>query len=336
MVQQSFLRIFIIGVLVTNLGEAAETGKDIDSAAIRLAIVSGLSEITEAATGSASERSCFTCHHQAHPILALSKAQAKGIDIDSSVLAAQLEHTLAFLRSGKEKYLDGRGQGGKTDTAGYALLALAAGGTNPNETTDFVVDWLIDYQADQESWTCTSHRPPSEASDFTTSYLALSAIHIYGQHIPEQRSMPRIRKAEQWIQRQKPINTEDRVFKMRSLHLLKASPESIRTLSEELLMLQQADGGWSQLNKSSSDAYATGIVLAGLASCGVLEPQSSAYQKGIQYLLQTQKPDGTWHVISRSKPFQTYFETGFPHGDDQFISSSATCWAILALLEALP
>ena len=53
-------------------------------------------------------------------------------------------------------------------------------------------------------------------------------------------------------------------------------------------------------------------------------------------LLATQRADGTWLVRSRSKPFQPYYESGFPHGQDQFISSAATGWAATALAAALP
>jgi hypothetical protein len=41
-------------------------------------------------------------------------------------------------------------------------------------------------------------------------------------------------------------------------------------------------------------------------------------------------------VGSRSKPFQTYFESGFPYGKDQFISLAASSWATTALALALP
>jgi hypothetical protein len=61
-----------------------------------------------------------------------------------------------------------------------------------------------------------------------------------------------------------------------------------------------------------------------------------AYQKGLRYLIQSQQADGSWHVRSRSRPFQAYYETGFPHGKDQFISTSATAWATLAILLAMP
>jgi hypothetical protein len=107
-----------------------------------------------------------------------------------------------------------------------------------------------------------------------------------------------------------------------------------------LLDGQRADGGWSQLDSgepeaaTSSDPYATGTALVALHQAGGLCTCESAYQGGLRYLLETQLEDGSWHVVSRSKPFQTYFETGFPHGNDQFISAAASGWATWALIQA--
>jgi hypothetical protein len=85
-----------------------------------------------------------------------------------------------------------------------------------------------------------------------------------------------------------------------------------------------------------SDAYATGTALVALHEAGGLATTDPAYRKGVKYLLAAQLPDGTWHVRSRSRPFQTYFESGFPHGKDQFISLAASGWAATALALALP
>ena len=42
-------------------------------------------------------------------------------------------------------------------------------------------------------------------------------------------------------------------------------------------------------------------------------------------------PDGSWHVASRAPKFQPYFQSGFPHDHDQWISSAATAWGAIAL-----
>jgi len=80
-----------------------------------------------------------------------------------------------------------------------------------------------------------------------------------------------------------------------------------------------------------SDAYATGQALVALRESGVLPPADPAIRRGVEYLLRTQFADGSWFVKSRAVPIQVYFESGFPHGADQWISAAATAWAVSAL-----
>jgi hypothetical protein len=81
-------------------------------------------------------------------------------------------------------------------------------------------------------------------------------------------------------------------------------------------------------------------VLAALNQAGGLTTLNSACQRGLRYLLNTQKDDGTWFVNSRLHPPGTvsppYFETGLPYGHDQFISAMGRSWATAALLLAMP
>jgi hypothetical protein len=53
--------------------------------------------------------------------------------------------------------------------------------------------------------------------------------------------------------------------------------------------------------------------------------------KRVDFLLRTQRPDGSWWVRSRAFPIQPYKESGFPHGKDQWISAAGTRWAAMAL-----
>lgn len=111
------------------------------------------------------------------------------------------------------------------------------------------------------------------------------------------------------------------------------SPE-IAAQAKRLVALQRDDGGWAQLALMRADAYATGQALYALQVSGLV-PGNPVYQRGVAYLLRTQTEDGTWFVRTRAFGFQPYFETGFPHGVDQFISASATAWAVMALSHVL-
>ena len=103
---------------------------------------------------------------------------------------------------------------------------------------------------------------------------------------------------------------------------------------QQLLALQQSDGGWSQKPHLAADAYATGQVLYALAELKV--PASAPIRKAIAFLVRTQHDDGTWYVKSRAMPIQPYFESGFPYEHDQWISFSGTAWADMALALTAP
>jgi hypothetical protein len=103
-----------------------------------------------------------------------------------------------------------------------------------------------------------------------------------------------------------------------------------------LVRSQRPDGGWGQTDALTSDAYATGSALVALHQAGGLAASDPVYQRGVAFLRKEQREDGSWLVHSRSKPFQTYYESGFPHGKDQFISMAASGWATTALALACP
>src|SRR5207253_11012284 len=130
--------------------------------------------------------------------------------------------------------------------------------------------------------------------------------------------------------------TEDRVFRLRSLHVAEAPKDEIRGAAQELLKTQRADGGWAQLASLDSDAYATGTALVALHQAGAVATADLPYRNGLRFLLGRQLDDGSWHVPTRSTAIQTYYESGYPHGEDQFISITAAGWATTARALALP
>ncbi|MEI8214214.1 MAG: prenyltransferase/squalene oxidase repeat-containing protein [Planctomycetota bacterium] len=122
--------------------------------------------------------------------------------------------------------------------------------------------------------------------------------------------------------------------------LLRRNAElSLHMAEKRLRSKQHEDGGWGQDADRESDAYSTAMVLLLLAEVS-MDYKVGAYaepyfKKGIEYLIRTQREDGSWHVSSRAIPVQEYFDNGDPHETDQFISIMATGWSTAALASAL-
>lgn len=289
--------------------------------------------LQKAGEGYIRQRGCFSCHHQGVPIVALEAVRQHGFTVDQSALEAQVKHTVADLEGNVALYKSNQGQPGGVVRAGYSIWALAASGRKADDTTSAVSAFLAQRDAAQGFWRAGSNRPPSEASNFTSTFLALYSLEVYPP-ADAAKAEERRTHAREWLLANPSKETEDRVFRLWSLKLAQAQPADLAAAGKELRDTQRPDGGWAQLPDQESDAYATGSVLVALAETGQLAPADPAFQKGVAYLLKTQEPDGSWHVVSRSKPFQPYFESGFPHGKDQWISCAATAWAVWAL--ALP
>jgi N-acyl-D-amino-acid deacylase len=263
------LRTCTVGLIFLGSTTALHAASpDLDVGAIKSAVQKSIPLIEKSAAQYRERRQCFSCHHHALPVLMLTEARRRGFTIDEGNLERQLDYTAAHLKRGEENYRSGQGQGGKADTAGWALWTLETGGRKADETTAAVAHFLLAWQSDQDHWRAAGKRPPTEASAFTTTYVAVRGLANFGT--------------------------------------------------------------------ADSDAYATGTALVALHESSELSASDSVYRKGIDYLRRTQLDDGSWKVATRSKPIQEYFESGFPHEKDQFISISATSWAATALLMACP
>lgn len=328
----TFILLGISGTFLASLS-AQETSSEF-ATRVEQAIERAIPLLESTSAETAQQRTCFTCHGQAMPVVAFVDVAEHGFKIDSKNLRLQLDHTYAHLKKSRKQYQDGRGTGGQVDTAGWALWALEAGEHETDDVTDAVVSYLLSKQKDTGVWKRSSNRPPSEASDFATTYLALRGLQWFGNDAQQDAIEAVKQKASQWFQQAKPKDTEDRVFQLLSLPYIDAEDRA-DDLIEILQKEQRQDGGWTQLPDGDSDAYATATVLYALAQAGV-DAVDAGYRRGLDYLLDQQLPDGSWHVTTRSKPIQKYFESGFPHGKDQFISTTASCWATVALLHALP
>ena len=182
----------------------------------------------------------------------------RGFKIKDDEVKDQTDFIHAFLKTNKEKFVKGQGTGGQVDTAGYALLTLELGGRKPDDVTAAVAEYLLKYQPDRDHWRAVSSRPPSEASHFTTTYLALRGLRAWGTKEQKEAIAKRVEATRGWLLRTPAMDTEDRVFRLLAMKEAGIEENVIRAAANSLRIMQRPDGGWSQIEGNASDAYATG------------------------------------------------------------------------------
>ena len=271
---------------------------------------------------------CNSCHSQDLVSAAAAFARSRGLKAPREI--AQLPETMT---QPAERVMDFNVI--SVTGLSWELFDSALNGVPANAFTDAVVRVIKASQTTEGYWsTNESRRPPMNTGDFQATALALHALNRYTPVLERGSSADAIANAVRWLETEQPQMTQDRAFHALALAWGNA-PDAAAKSARALTTLQRADGGWSQLPLVESDAYATGQALYALRVAGKMAVNDPVYRKGIEYLLRTQAADGTWHVKSRAIWLQPYFESGFPYGQDQFISAAGTAWAALALTAAI-
>ncbi|MCA9049630.1 MAG: hypothetical protein KDA89_12925, partial [Planctomycetaceae bacterium] len=254
----------VICALSVSCTLPAVRADDVSPQRVRNAVERVLPLLENGIAVSGGQKTCFTCHNQALPVLALTEAREFGFAVRSEILQSGVSHTLEHLKRGEQQYREGRGQGGAVLTAGYALWTLESGAVSANETTDAVVHYLLTHQSDRDHWTKAGRRPPSDGNEFTVTYTALRAVSRFASELRQADRERRMATVREWLESAIPADTEDAVFRLRGLRLARASDDLIAKAVDRLLQEQRDDGGWAQTSGMDSDAYATGTVLAAL------------------------------------------------------------------------
>jgi ankyrin repeat protein len=275
---------------------------------------------------------CVSCHHNSLTAMTVAAARSAGVAVDDQLARTQLASIASYIDVWRERALQGLGIPGDADTVSYVLIGMAAEKHPPDLATDALARYLKSRQLPDGGWRNSAHRPPLESSAIQLTAASLRALQVYAPKARRNEYEKAIERAKEWLKQAQAATTEDRAFQVLGLRWAGEDREVLRSAASDLLSEQRTDGGWGEIPSLASDAYATGQALVALKEAGVLAATDPAYQRGIEFLLSTQLEDGSWYVRSRSIPFQPYFESGFPHGHDQWISAAATNWAAMALV----
>jgi hypothetical protein len=307
----------------------ASHGELSSDASPRMAVERSLRVLRSTSSRMLATGGCVACHAQ--PVTGLAVAIAR--THDASIAAPEQEFTeiKAVMSAGSQLTLQGVSTPGSPDGPIYAAMMLAAMNVPSGMSTDALVHGLLAKQQADGSWARQGQpRPPVQDGLFSRTALAINTLKVYGTPARRREVDERIARAAQWLAHETPLTTEDRVMQLLGLRWAGSHTAVVDQRVKELIQLQRLDGGWAQTPYLESDAYATGQALYTLRELDV-PAGVSAMQRGAAFLLRTQHTDGSWHVRSRALKVQPYFESGFPHGHDQWISQAGTAWAAMAL-----
>jgi ankyrin repeat protein len=301
---------------------------------VRDAVQLAVARLQPAGPAFSEPTGCVSCHNQSVPGMAITLARARGVKVDLTIAS----HSVVATEESTHKYRDAVLTGDTVANVAfvpYGLLERIEAGQPATADTDAMIVGLASRQTADGSWQPVNEiRPPINGSAVVATALAVRALNAFSPPVHRREMDRRVARGREFLEKSIPDDTQDQAFKLLGLLWAGAPAREVEREKTALLALQRADGGWGQLPALGPDAYATGEALYSLRAAGV-PTTASTYRKGVDYLLRTQLQDGTWFVRTRAFPVQRYFETGFPHGPSQFISTAGTAWAAIALAYAL-
>ena len=323
----------VVGLAAAVSTQEAEPAEVRDAAARAVAAI----QKAQAPWYTTNKQVCASCHHQYQPALAFRVARDHRVPLNEEIAKADAIKAFTFAdidRAIQYTYVIEPAM----DDA-YRMVAANAAGVKPNLGAAVYARLLISRQNREGDWDGFHQRPPSSYSRVTMAALGLRAVQVYHHASQKEQADAAVARARKFLEARTPRDTEERSYQLLGLRWAGADRATLRKMAAALQATQRADGGWSSRSGRESDVYSTGQALVALHDGASVAIIDSSWQRGIAYLLKTQAADGTWRVASRLHPpaplSPPYFDAGYPHGHDQFLSMQGASWAVMALSYAL-
>jgi len=308
-----------------------------------LSVQRGLQFLQKEAFAWKETRKCAACHHAATMLWTFNEAKAAGYRIDEKALKAVTEWAFGDMKTNSLAV-----EAPPRDVVNlgwvYTLLAMETApqfaanasavpahlpdsGTLSGTNDDIIaparrilIEQIIAKQAIDGSWgKPLDERVPLGGPVEDIVVLCRLALLQTGDHSPSVVTC--VQKAANWLAAsQDKTSRQGRNFRLLMNLREGKSADQLTHLIETITAEQNADCGWSQTPDLASDAYATGQTLYVLARAGV-KPEATVMRRGVDFLIRTQREDGSWPMLSRVQAKNL-----------SPITAAGTAWALLGLI----
>lgn len=235
----------------------------------------------------------------------------------------------------------GGGGGGSNNQYTFLLMSQAPRGSkDPRADARALATALAESQTADGSWVPAGQfkmqqRSADEAMEVVTLWSVLALAQASE---PTAEETAAAKKAREWLKSREASSAQtntsiEKLMLQAMLARHDGDDATAKKLTDELLKLQHADGGWGWLkDRKESDLLTTGEVLYGLSYLG-RDGKDAAVRKAWQYLLAAQDKDGKWPFVA-----DTISASKKPDrkDGDYIYTYWTTAWAVIGMLSTLP
>jgi squalene-hopene/tetraprenyl-beta-curcumene cyclase len=279
------------------------------------------------------KRQCAECHHAPFTIWALSEGKKRGYAVDEKALDDLTNWVLTKDHLTKLVAKPPKQEKAELNEAPL-LLALGVEAGGAKSAPDGLKELLASVLGDQDkdgSWRLSYEFRPVGSSPEVLTTLALLALSAPNAPDMGPEGKAARERGLRWLRKA----GSDEELQAAALRLIlwrrMGQPAGEwEPLVEKLRGAQAADGGFGQVPKAKSDAYATGQALYALAEAGV-KPDDEAVRKAQSFLAKTQREDGGWAMVSRA-----VMRDGKPPKNLEPITHVGSAWAVMGLVRSAP